>query len=200
MADRHFRALALALAFAASPAMSQGIVGKALVEGRTVLLFDDRTWAYEDATGNCPQLTARLSFCADTQNWTPSTRPTPDVLAAFRLNATTYANFIYEDLGTAMGLTSEGVRDLLLQIVSNQTGSLPTVIESAPASVTDQPAETLVYAFKVAGLDVVYANTFVLTERSLLQAQTYEVGVTTFTDAHRQVHAGFLAATTYSGN
>ena len=182
-----------------APVAAQKVVGKALVEGKSVLLFDDRTWSFENATPDCQTLTAKLNFCGATLGWTPSTRPTPDVLAAFRLDSKTYANFIYEDLGTANGLTVEGVRDILLQIVQGQTGSIPTVVETSSAKVGSLSAETLVYAFKISGLDVVYANTFVLGTNSLLQAQTYEL-TTNYSDKHRQVHADFLTAIQYSGD
>ena len=207
MADRGYPGLRWASALCASvvlgmapaPAAAQAVVGKALVEGKSVLLFDDRTWGYEDATSDCQTLTAKLDFCGAGLGWKGSAKPTPDVLAAFRLNSTTYANFIYEDLGTANGLTVDGVRDILLQIVQGQTGSIPTVIETSSDKVGNLSAETVVYAFKVSGLDVVYANTFVLGANSLLQAQTYEL-TTTYTDTHRQVHADFLAAIRYSGD
>ncbi len=189
----------MVLAMAPAPVAAQAIVGKALVDGKAVLLFEDRTWTYENATTDCQTLTAKLGFCGAALGWTPSTRPTPDVLAAFRLNSTTYANFIYEDLGTANGLTVEGVRDILLQMVQSQTGSIPTVIETSSDKLGSLSAETVVYAFQVSGLDVVYANTFVLGTNSLLQAQTYELS-TTYTDAHRQAHAEFLTAIQYSGD
>jgi hypothetical protein len=90
------------------------------------------------------------------------------------------------------------VREVLLRIVQNQTGTVPTVIETTTAKVGSLTAETLVYGFKVSGLDIVYANTFILGANSLLQAQTYEIS-TSYTDAHRQVHADFLTAIQYSG-
>jgi hypothetical protein len=186
------------LGIAPAPSAAQSVVGKALVEGKSVLLFDDRTWSYESTTSDCQTLTTKLAFCGEALGWAVSTRPTPDVLAAFRLNSTTYANFIYEDLGTAQGLSVEGVRDVLLQIVEGQTGSIPTVIETSSDKVGNLSAETMVYHFKVSGLDVVYANTFVLGRNSLLQAQTYELSQT-YTDTHRQVHADFLTAIQYSG-
>jgi hypothetical protein len=188
----------LCLGMVPLPGAAQSVVAKTLVNGKSVVLFDDRTWAYEDASADCQTLTAKLTFCGEALGWVPSTKPTPDVLAAFRLNSTTYANFIYEDLGTAQGLTVEGVRDVLLQIVQNQTGNIPTLIETSTTQVGTLTAETMVYGFKVSGLDIVYANTFVLGTNSLLQAQTYELS-TSYTETHRQVHADFLTAIQYTG-
>jgi hypothetical protein len=188
----------LCLGVVTPPAVAQSVVAKTLVNGKSVVLFDDRTWAYEDASSDCQTLTAKLTFCGEALGWMQSTKPTPDVLAAFRLNSTTYANFIYEDLGTSQGLTVEGVCDVLLQIVQNQTGNIPTVIETSTTKVGTLTAETMVYGFKVSGLDIVYANTFVLGTNSLLQAQTYELS-TSYTETHRQVHADFLTAIQYTG-
>lgn len=191
---------AIALALTASfAAVAQDAVGKALVDGKPVILFGDKTWAFENAEDGCSFLSPKLTFCGDALGWTPSTKPTPDVLAAFRLNDITYANFIFEDIGRSVGLTPEGVRDILLKIVEGQTGNIPRVVETTPATVSGKAAETMVYAFEVSGLKVVYANTFVLGEASLLQAQTYEIG-DSYTDAHRAAHAAYLAAIEYSGN
>ncbi|MCB6176988.1 hypothetical protein LHP98_02445 [Rhodobacter sp. Har01] len=199
---RHCRAALcafMALASASGPAAAQSVVGKALVEGKPVILFSDRTWTYEDASSDCQTLSAKLAFCGAALGWVTTAKPTPDVLAAFRMNSTTYANFIYEDIGTAQGLSIEGVRNVLLQIVQNQTGTMPVVIETSTATIGTLTAETLVYGFKVSGMDVVYANTFVLGTHSLLQAQTYEIS-SIYTDTHRQVHADFLSAIQYSGD
>lgn len=188
-----------AYVFLQGPASAQSVVGKALVDGKPVILMDDRTWTYEDPSADCQTLTGKLTFCGSALGWTPSTRPTPDVLAAFRLNSTTYSNFIYEDLGTSKGLTVEGVRDILLKIVESQTGEVPVLIETSTDMIGTLPGETMVYGFKVSGLDVVYSNTFVLGANSLLQAQTYEIAVN-YTDAHRKNHADFLGAIKYSGD
>jgi hypothetical protein len=190
--------IALALS-APVAAYAQDVVGKALVDGKPVILYSDKSWAFENVADGCSVLNPKLTFCGDALGWTPSTKPTPDVLAAFRLNDITYSNFIYEDIGRSVGLTPEGVRDILLKIVEGQTGSIPRVIETGPATVSGKPAETMVYAFDVSGLKVVYANTFVLGDASLLQAQTYEIG-DSYTDAHRAAHAAYLAAIQYSGN
>jgi hypothetical protein len=195
--------LAILVAFltlgTALPALAQQAVGKALVEGKPVILYSDKTWVFENPADGCSFLTPKLTFCGDAKGWTPSRSPSPDVLAAFRLNDLTYAQFIYEDVGRSVGLTPEGVREFLLGIVEAMTGNLPVVIETVPATVSGKPAETMVYAFEFNGLKVVYANTFVLGQSSLLQAQTYEIGET-YSDAHRAVHAEFLTAIEYSGN
>jgi hypothetical protein len=189
----------VAMLFLQGPASAQTVVGKALVEGKPVILMDDKTWAYEDPSAECQTLTAKLTFCGSALGWSPSTRPTPDVLAAFRLNSTTYSNFIYEDLGTSNGLTVDGVRDILLKIVQGQTGEVPVVIESSTDMIGTLSGETMVYGFRISGLDVVYSNTFILCTNSLLQAQTYEIAAT-YTDAHRKNHADFLGAIKYSSD
>ncbi|WP_157970938.1 hypothetical protein [Pseudogemmobacter bohemicus] len=192
---------ALALApIAAAPALAQGVSGKAMVDGRVVTLFDDRTWRFDEATEGCETLSARLEFCGAAAGWTIAQKPTPDYTAAYRLTDRLYGGFIVEEIGTDQGLTPEAVRKLLLEILQGAMNVVPVVIANEPATIDGKTGETLVYGFRVDGIDVVYANSFLLSKGSVLQVLTYEVGVKDYSDAHRRTHDGFVAATRFNAD
>jgi hypothetical protein len=187
---------AMIMFFLAWPALAQTVVGRAVVDGRTVTLFDNQSWQFETADeAGCKLLSAKLSFCGDPIKWHNTRVPAPDVIAAYRYNDQQYGQFIVENLGTAQGLTSESVRKIILDIARQASGQDPVVISITPASLGELSGETVVYTFNISGLETVYANSLFLTENTLLQAMTYAVGTSTYSPTHETIHAELLAVT-----
>ncbi len=179
----------------ASAASAQTLVGKALVEGKEVELFSDKTWRFTvEQAADCKTLTPKLQFCGDAARWKSSPPPSPVVAAAYSLNSSTYGQYVIEDLGTAQGMTIEAAKQAVVQIGENSTGETATILGNETTEFDGQPAETLIYQLKVSGMQIVFANTFVLRENTLAQIITYEI-TSGYSDAHIKAHAEFLAAT-----
>ena len=184
------------MVFLAYPTVAQTVVGRAVVDGRTVTLFDDQSWQYETASeAGCKLLSSKLSFCGDLLQWKETRVPAPDVIAAYRYNDRNYGQFIIEDIGTAQGLTTESVRKIVLDIARQASGQDPVVISVQPVFLADLAGETIVYSFKISGVETIYTNSLFLTENTMLQAMTYAVGTSTHAPLHESIHAELLAAT-----
>ena len=184
----------------AAPALAQAVSGKALVEGRTVTLFDDFSWRFDDLAGGCETLSTRLDFCGADAGWSVAQKPTPDYTAAYRLTDRLYGGYIVEEIGTDQGLTPVSVRKLLLEILKSSLSVVPVVMQNEPATIDGKTGEMLVYGFTVDGIDVVYANSFLLNKGSVLQVLTYEIGTKDYSDAHRRAHETFVAATRFKAD
>lgn len=179
----------------AMPVWAQDLVGKALVKGREVELFSDNTWRFSDKeVTDCRTLSTKVAFCGSASEWQNAAKPSPDILAAFRHDATSYGQYIVEDLGTAQGLTLPAVRQFVLDFAGQISGEPPVVISTEPVSLGGLTGETIVYGFSISGLQTVYSNSILLGENTLLQVMTYQLS-DVFTPEHEALHAAFLAAT-----
>ncbi len=193
------RLLAAALVMGlSSAALAQNVVGRALVDGEKVVLFSDRTWAYESAgTGDCSQIHAEVQFCGNSNDWQTTTVPSPDVSAAYRFDDRHYAQFIIEAFGTKDGVTARMMRDIVIENAATGTGQSKedvTVISVEDTVVDGIPSETVVYQFAVDNLDVVFANSLVITDNLTMQAITYAIA-SEYSDLHQRLHADVIAAT-----
>lgn len=178
-------------------AQTQTMVGKAVVDGKTVTLYSDKSWSFDeasDAAPGCLSITPKLSFCGDPKVWVRIPPQSPVINAAFRLNASTYAQQIVENIGTSAGLSPDFLKDAVLQFAKTVSGSPPVVLGVEPAEFQGKTLETLIYQFTMNGVPVVFANTIYMSEQTAAQIITYEVS-STYTDAHKQAHAEFLADT-----
>jgi hypothetical protein len=187
------------LLLAPTATLAQTVVGRAIVDGRPVTLLDNKTWAFAgDTKPGCAELSPKLSFCGDPDRWVPSTKPNPDVIAAYRHDSLHYGQMIVEDIGTDQGLTMQAVRQFILEFAAASSGGVPPiVISTEPATVGSLSGETIVYGFNVAGIDTVYANTILLGDTTLVQLITYQLG-DEYTDKHAELHAEFIAASKVS--
>ncbi|MBL9046079.1 MAG: hypothetical protein JNK34_02030 [Tabrizicola sp.] len=175
---------------------AQEVVGKAIVDGKTVSLYADKTWTFDVATSSagCSQITAKLSFCGDAERWRPSPNANAIINATYSLNASTYGLMIVEDIGTSVGISSELLRNTILKMAGTQSDSQPVVLGIESDTFQDKDLETLVYQVSINGLKIVFATTMYLTAGTTAQISTYEIGET-YSEAHKAAHEDFLAAT-----
>lgn len=191
------KSVALAIfCIAATVAQAQSIVGSSSVEGRSVTLFSDGTWAFTDRQrSDCKPVLSDLSFCGISPVWTQTPPPSAEIDAQFRRADTEYVQFISESVGTAQGIQIEGVKALIIEGVAGMTGTrlrdIP-VLSDEPAEVDGKDAVTIAFSVTFKGVPVVFANTILLEERRLLQMQSYVIGATGYSDDHRALHATFL--------
>ncbi|MBT0956871.1 hypothetical protein IV417_05705 [Alphaproteobacteria bacterium KMM 3653] len=186
----------------ALPSQAQEVVGRALVEGKTVELMADRTWRYEGeisglvapsvsgAGTNCSAIHAAVTFCADPNLWTASTPPTPEIVAAYSHDDRHYGQFVVETFGSADGVNPELMRDIVVQNAAGATGQRTdeiVILDVAPTTIGGLPAETVVYQVEFDGLKVVFSNTILIQPSLTMQAITYAIGAE-FTEKHQGLH------------
>ena len=186
-------------ALLAGPVMAQSVVGRALVNGQVALLFDNGTWSYEPqgdagAVTGCATITPRVQFCGQSLGWMSSTPASPEINAAYRIDARTYAQYLIEDLGTDDGLTAAYMRDVVLQNAQMVTGFPAEVIDVQPVTMGKLTGDMVTYRIKFNGVDVVYVNSIFLEPKAVMQIMTYAVGAE-FTPEHGAIHADFLKNT-----
>ena len=195
------RTLVLALSFLGvlfNPAYAQSVLGKAIVDGRTVFILSDGTWRYEDelstASGDCTFIALGVSFCGSSRTWTPITPDGPEIDAAYWFDDLHYGQIITEGIGSDHGLDMEFMRAVVLENAATFSGRMASnipVLDVRPAEIDGMEAETVVYSAEINGLSVVFANTIRILPQRAFQLVTYSIG-SQFTDKHRNLHADFL--------
>lgn len=191
-------ALAGCLATAA-PALAQSAVGKAVVGGKTVTLFDDGTWKYADATSGaatavCTDITPGVQFCNGSLDWMPSPAASAEINAAYRIDARHYAQYLIEDLGSDDGITADFMRQVVLDNAKMATGNTAEVIDVQPAKLGGLTGDTVIYKVAINGVDVVFANAVFVEPKRVMQIMTYAIG-TEYTPQHAGFQADFLTNT-----
>ena len=180
-------------------ALAQSAVGKAIVNGKTVTLFDDGTWKYADAApsttpGACEDVTPTVQFCSAALGWATTPPASPEINAAYRIDARHYAQYLIEDLGSDDGLTADFMRQVVLDNAQIATGNTPEVIDVQPVTLGALTGDTVIYKARINGLDVVFANSVFVEPKRVMQIMTYAIGGD-FTPQHAGYQADFLANT-----
>ncbi len=180
-------------------ALAQSVVGKAVVGGKTVTLFDDGTWKYADALvpssgAACEDVTPEVQFCGSALGWSATPPASAEINAAYRIDARHYAQYLIEALGSDDGLTADFMRQVVLDNAEMATGNAPEVIDVQPITLAALTGDTVVYKARINGLDVVFANSVFVEPKRVMQIMTYAIGGE-YTPEHQGYHAEFLAAT-----
>lgn len=179
-------------------ALAQSAVGKAVVGGKTVTLFDDGTWKYADAGTSvqtaCGDVTPTVQFCGASLGWTKTAPASAEINAAYRIDARHYAQYLIEDLGSDDGLTPDFMRQVVLDNAQMATGNTPEVLDVTPVTLGRLAGDTVVYTVKINGLDVVFANSVFVEPKRVMQIMTYAIGKE-YSSQHVGYHAEFLANT-----
>jgi len=179
-------------------ALAQSQVGRAVVDGRTVVLLADGTWRFEDEATNkdCQFSSGPVEFCGSAMTWrTMPDSGNPDIDAFYQYSERLFAMIILEGLGRNAGIDEEAFQSITLTNFASRTG---TTAEDVPVlSVEDgelsgQDVRTLAYSGSVDGLPLVFANTLLLLDGHNAQFITYSIGQE-FTEEHQNLHAQFLS-------
>ena len=182
-----------------SLAHAQSAVGKAVVGGKTVTLFDDGTWKFADALdpstpAACEAVTPTVQFCGAALGWTTTPPASAEINASYRIDARHYAQYLIEDLGSDDGLTADFMRQVVLDNAQMATGNTPEVIDVQSVTLGALSGDTVVYKVKINGLDVVFANSVFVQPKRVMQIMTYAIGGE-FTPQHAGYQADFLSNT-----
>lgn len=185
--------------FVASGAFAQQVVGMSMINGKKVELLSDNTWRYlEFEVGkNCKPIHSKLDFCGNPSKWRPQMTAGTDMNAVFTHDGRNYAGYLAEDIGSLDGVDIPYMQQTALDAAAMASGvdvlQIP-VVEVVEATMSDIPAETMVYAAKLGNMGVVYANTIIVLDDFTLQAITWSIGKE-FTDKQRELHQDFVEST-----
>lgn len=188
----------------ASPVLAQSIVGSAMVDGKTVNLFDDGTWASPPATtldgdAECVALHPQIQFCGDPLIWR-SERSVGDFDRLFSLGETTFAGVILEPFGRADNVNPDFMRTMALDNAAEASGistkDVP-VLGLETQEFDGYEAETMAYGARINGVGVVYANSFIIFDHLTVQAVVWEIGEE-YSDDHRARTESFLNSLSFT--
>jgi hypothetical protein len=175
---------------------AQEVLGRSIVEGRSITILADGTWEYTDAADpTCDSIYRGVEFCGGAAGWQRTTPPNAEISASYRFDDRHYGQMIIEALGEEDGLTSKAMRQIIIQNAAAATGVQPSdiaVIDVYPIVFAGREIETIVYTFDVEGLNVVFANAISTSPRRTMQLMTYAIG-SEYTDQHRSLHETFLS-------
>ena len=178
-------------------AQAQEVFGFATIDGRDVVLYTDNSWEYaaRDDETECEIIARNVDFCGGQVGWERTLEPNADIAATYRYDDRHYGQMIVEELGTKDGLTEDVMMQIVLDNAVAVIGGTPAdvrTLETFWSRVANQRIQTIVYAFNIDGLDVVYANGIRTAPDRTMQLMTFSIG-TEFTDRHRNLHEDFLS-------
>ena len=184
--------------FYANMAFAQSLVGTTIIDGRKVELLSNNTWRFaakETANDRCKLVFGTVYFCGDDFTWKRNPNPPPNVAAQYQYDARNWGQFTAENIGKKDGVTTELIRSTTIKFTAIATGvseaDIP-ILANYDSQVSGMAGNTLVYGANFNGVDLVFANTILVTNDQTLQAITYMIGSTTFTNEARQFHNEFL--------
>ena len=187
--------IVLALIFLGLSVNAQSILGRAIVNGQTVLILSDGTWRYESTSSKeCHLVALDLSFCGSSEIWKKVRPDNPEITAQYKFDDLHYGMIISEGLGSDDGVDLATLREIALENASYFSGGTASdvpVLDIYIDRIDEMEADTMIYVVKLNDLNFVYANTMLILPQMTLQAATMAVG-SQFTDKHKEIHALFL--------
>lgn len=191
--------VAAGLMLSASVTLAQNVIGTTVVDGREVVLYQDKTWAFkQQASENCEEINKFLRFCGDDFLWRKNPPPTDAIAAQYTPDPKLYLQYLPEGVGSKDGITYETFRKVAIQYASQASGITPDrvpILLSEDKVVSGHSGTTLAYHVDFSGTDVVFANTMIIGTDWSIQIQTYEIGVNQMTEKHTKHHAESLKLT-----
>ncbi len=166
------------------PAVGEQI-GTAIVNGRTVILDDNGTWKYKDASDNsssakCDNVGA-TKLCIQGMGWNKLPQR-GDFVAMYSYGNRYYFGIISEPYGTKDGVTAESLREAF---IANAASGAKTTPANIPVVASDDSVEghpelkSLTYLMSDANnrsLTFVFHNVFHLSDKKSVQYVFWGVG------------------------
>lgn len=174
-------AMAFATLFLSAPSYAASEIGKALIDGKIVILYDDKTWRFEDeaeVSSACEQLSDRIDFCKGSTPYEQIAPANNELLGQFRKDDRNYAMIIEEEVGSKDGMTLEFMRNAIYenQIAGGVKKEDIIIIDTDEGEEFGQDATFVAMATSLDGLKLVYAYTIMISETTSVQLITYALG------------------------
>lgn len=188
-----FLAHAVTMIAVAGPVLAQEVVGRSVIDGRPVELLEDGTWSYADTAdldAGCAPLRNGISFCGGTFGWDEVPAGSPDITAQYRLDDRTYGIVIVEGVGINQGVSSEFMREMVIELAAGRTGvsaSQVPVLDQTAGTVDKQPVDTIAYLVTLSGTPLVFINSILVADEITVQFVTYSFG-RELTDRDSEIH------------
>ncbi len=164
----------------ALPSFAQDVVGRTVIDGRAVTLFDNKSWKFDAAAAvGCRPVTTNFSFCGSPDVWTSLSAIDPGLTAQFQYDDRNYALFVHEKLGRADGMSEELLRKAIIGNAANGSGARVediVVLGTGTSLIDGHEASQITYLVNFNGLDLVFRNSFIIADDFSLQAATYSFG------------------------
>lgn len=181
--------------FAGTGVAAQSVVGRGVVAGRNVELFQDGTWRYEQASvGTCRNVSRDVRFCGSDEIWIPLPQVNKELDALYRFDDQRAGFFVYESTGSIAGMSMEVMHKTIIAGAANAGGILPedvVILDEASSVIDGKETHKLVYTVDISGLGFAYSNSVLIAEGFTLQAVTYTVGREDNAELQK-FHASFL--------
>ncbi len=186
--------LAIVTVFAAS-AHAQESVGRAVVEGKVIILYSDGTWEFEAVDTDCSVVAKDITFCSNSDGWEKVSNASADAAASFRLDDRNYGMVIDEALGIEDGMDKEFMTGAVIYNVAVGAGiteSEVVTMDIDDGTLFGRDARTIIYGAAVDGLDVIYVNSILFSKNRTIQMVSYSVG-RELTDQQIETHQSFVS-------
>lgn len=177
------------------PANAQESVGRAIVDGKVVILYGDGTWQFETVEEGCSAVAKGIAFCSSSAGWEKVSNASADAAATFRLDDRNYGMIIDELLGITDGMDKEFMTSAVIYNVAVGAGiaeSEVVTMDIKDQTLFGRDARTITYAAAVDGLDVIYVNSIVFSDKRTVQVVTYSIGQE-LTDQMKETHESFVS-------
>ncbi len=179
-----------------SSAMAQTMVGRAMVDGKTVILYDDYSWDYETkSAADCKTVAKGLTFCDPTGRWKFDTDQAPGDAITLTYSDAIGGLIVNETLPDGHEFTTDILKSAAVINAASAAGITAKdvlVLDNKDVTLKDHSAGQISYSVNIDGIDITYVNTVIVTENRALQLMTYATGKKV-TDEHTKVHDAFIS-------
>ncbi len=179
-----------------SSAMAQTTVGRAMVDGKAVILYDDYSWDYETkSAADCKTVAKGLTFCDPTERWKFEPNQAPGEAITLTYSVAIGGLIVNETLPDGHEFTTDILKSAAVINAATAAGTTAEdvlVLDNKNVTLKDHSAGQISYSVTIDGIDIVYVNTVIVTENRALQLMTYAAGKKV-TDAHAKVHDAFIS-------
>ena len=150
----------------------------AVVDGRKVNIYSDKTWAYQDSLqGSCESLDAHVSFCSN-DTWSKTLKSDPGQLAQYLNDKDQHAIIVSEGLGLPDGVSLELMVDAALLNMASALGisksDIP-VLNISDVEFEGMQSTRMAISAEVKGFGMILTYTISVADRSY-QLITFQAG------------------------
>ena len=151
----------------------------AVVNGRKVNVYSDKTWAYQDQLqSSCESLDAHVSFCSN-DTWDKTSTSDPQQLAQYMNNKDQYGIIISEGLGLADGVNLEIMVDAALSNIATAWGinksDIP-VLKISDVEFEGMQSRRMAVLAEYQAMNVILIYTISLADGQAYQLITFRIG------------------------